>query len=98
MDEPKKQCRTSAQHSFIGMFNTEGEKFLDCIVNGDETWISYSNIEMKKHSTVWKHSGSPKPKKFTQTFHGRKLKATLFFGGGIHESRNSSHIGSVVRC
>jgi len=37
---------------------------------------------MKNHSMVWKHSGSPKPKKFTQTFHGRKLMATCFFWGG----------------
>lgn len=65
------------------MFNDEGEKFLDHIVNSDENWISYSNIEMKKHSMVWKHSGSPKPKKFKKTFHGRKLMATFFsFGRG----------------
>jgi hypothetical protein len=60
------------------MFNNEGKKFLDRIVNGDETCISYSNIEMKKHSMVWKHSGSPKPKTFKQTFHGRKLMVTFF--------------------
>jgi hypothetical protein len=66
------------------MFNSEGEKFLHCIVNGDETWLSYSSIGMKKHSLVWKHSGSPKPKKFKQKYHGRKLMATFFWGvGGV---------------
>jgi hypothetical protein len=87
------------------MFNFVGEIFLDRTVSGDETWISYSSIEMKKHSMVWKHSGSPKPKKFLQTFHGRKQMATFwgwgrqkwcFFAGGIHESRSYSHIGSVL--
>jgi len=34
------------------MLNNEGEKFLDRIVNVVETWISYSSIEMKKHSLV----------------------------------------------
>jgi histone-lysine N-methyltransferase SETMAR len=28
---------------------------------------------------VCKHTGSPKPKKFKQTFHGRKLMATVFW-------------------
>jgi hypothetical protein len=66
------------------MCNNEGEKFLDHIVNGDETWIFYGNIEIKKHSMVWKRSGSPKPNKFTQTFHGGKLMGTCFFlGGGL---------------
>jgi hypothetical protein len=51
-------------------------------VNSDETWISYSSIEIKRHSMVWKRSDSPKPKKFKQTFHGRKLMATFFFFGG----------------
>jgi hypothetical protein len=34
---------------------------------------------MKKQSIVWKHSGSPKPRKFKQTFCGKKLTATLFW-------------------
>lgn len=33
----------------------------------------------KKQSMVCKHTGSPKPKKFIQTFHSRKLMATVFW-------------------
>jgi hypothetical protein len=32
--------------------------------NGDETRISHGNGEMEKQSTVWEHSGLPKPNKF----------------------------------
>jgi hypothetical protein len=46
--------------------------------DSDETRISCSNSEMKKQSIVWKHSGSPKPKKFKQTFHGKKANGYYF--------------------
>ena len=32
----------------------------------------------EKQSMVWKHSGSPKLRKFKQTFHGRKLMTAIF--------------------
>ena len=70
--------------------------------DGDETKISHSNSEMKKQSIVWEHSGLPKPKKFKQMFHCKKLMATDFWGqkrcfvGGIHESRSNNHIGIVL--
>jgi hypothetical protein len=58
-------------------------------------------VKWKKQSSVWEHSGLPKPKKFKQTFPGRKLMATDFWGqkrcfaGGIHESRSNNHIRIV---
>jgi hypothetical protein len=42
-EEHKKQRMTSAS-AFLQRYN-EGEKFLDHIANGDDTWISYSNIK-----------------------------------------------------
>jgi hypothetical protein len=30
---------------------------------------------------MWKHSGSPEPKKFKQTFRGKKLMAPVISGG-----------------
>jgi hypothetical protein len=48
--------------------------------DGDETGISHSNGEIKKQSTVWEHSGLPKPKKFKQMFHGKKRMASDFWG------------------
>jgi hypothetical protein len=48
-------------------------------VTGDKTENSYSHFATKKQSMVCKHTGSPKPKKFKQTFHGRKLMATVLW-------------------
>jgi len=41
-------------------------RFLLAIVTGDETWISYTNIESKRQSMQWSHSSSPKAKKCKQ--------------------------------
>jgi hypothetical protein len=37
---------------FLQWYSNEGEKFLDHIVTGGETWISYSNGKAKKQSMV----------------------------------------------
>jgi hypothetical protein len=43
----------------------EGDKFLDRIVTGDETWVQFVNAETKQQSKRWMHMHSPnKPKKF----------------------------------
>jgi hypothetical protein len=72
----KEQGMTSAL-TFLQRYNNEGEKLLDHFVTGGETWISYSNGEAKKQSMVQMHSGSPKHRKFKQTFCVRKLMATV---------------------
>jgi hypothetical protein len=50
-DEKRKQHMVSAV-TYLQQYNTEGEKFLNRIVIGNDTWISCSNIETKKHSMV----------------------------------------------
>jgi hypothetical protein len=42
---------------FLQQYNNDKEKFLDHVVTGDKTWISYSNNETQQQSMVWKHSG-----------------------------------------
>jgi hypothetical protein len=32
---------------FLQWYNNQGEKFLDHILTGDKTWVSYSNIDLK---------------------------------------------------
>jgi hypothetical protein len=44
-------------------------------VTGDETWVSFVNVELKEQSKQWMHTySSNKPEKF------RKLMATVFWG------------------
>jgi hypothetical protein len=53
----------------------DGDEFLNHIVRvtGDETWVSFVNVETKQQSKQWMHTHSPnKPKKFKQTS-ARKL-------------------------
>jgi hypothetical protein len=83
------------------MFSNEGEKFLVCVVNGDETWMKWKSIQWCESILVHQNQRNS-----DKTFHGRKLMATFFFewGGqkrcffadGIHECRSNSHIGSVL--
>jgi hypothetical protein len=42
-----------------------------------QDWEFLQPLCNKKQSMVCKHTGSPKPKKFKRTFHGRKLIATV---------------------
>jgi len=52
---------------------------LSYIVTGDEIWVSHITPETKKQSLHWKHTGSPKRKKFKQTFSKRKIMCTVFW-------------------
>jgi len=55
-----------------------GDGFLGRIVTGDGTWVQYHQPETKKASNEWRHTSSPKPKKFrTQPSAG---KVMLSFG------------------
>ena len=48
-------------------------------MTGDETWVSHITPESKQKSLHWKHTGSPKRKKFKQTFSTRKIMCTVFW-------------------
>jgi hypothetical protein len=48
-------------------------------VTGDETWVSFVNVQIKEQSKQWIHIHPPNnPKKFKQT-PTRKLMSTLFW-------------------
>jgi hypothetical protein len=53
--------------------------FLDCIVMGDETWVSHHTPENKRQSVQWRHTHSPTAKKFRTSPSNRKIMATLFW-------------------
>ena len=45
----------------------------------DETWVSHITPESKQQSLHWKHTGSPKRKKFKLAISARKIMCTVFW-------------------
>jgi len=48
-------------------------------VTMDETWLCHYDPETKRQSVEWRHSGSPRPKKFRVQKSAVKVLATIFF-------------------
>jgi hypothetical protein len=56
-----------------------GHEFLYHIVTGEETLVSFVNVQTKEQSKQWMYTYSPnKPRKFKQ-MSARRLMATVFF-------------------
>jgi len=53
--------------------------FLTLIVTCDESWIHHYDPLSKQQSSVWKHSNSPPPKKFSLSLSAGKVMLLLFF-------------------
>ena len=77
IEEHKKQ-RVACALKFLMCYHKEGGGMLSHIVTGDETWVSHITPESKQQSLHWKHTGSPKRKKFMQKFSTRKIMCTIF--------------------
>jgi len=44
----------------------------------DETWLYHYDLETKQQSMEWRHSGSPRPKKFRVQKSAGKVLASIF--------------------
>ena len=64
-------------------FEAEVDGFLGRIVTGDETWVHYHQPETKKVSEEWRHTSSPKPKKFRTQPSAGKVMLTLLDKRGV---------------
>ena len=60
-------------------YHKEGDGILSHIVTGDKTCVSHITPESKQQSLHWKHTSSPKRKKFKQMFSTRKITCTVFW-------------------
>ncbi|PNF31072.1 hypothetical protein B7P43_G17251, partial [Cryptotermes secundus] len=74
-----KDRRTDACEELLRCFEREGNDFLARIVTGDETWVHFHQPETKRASKEWRHSSSPKPKKFRTQPSAGKVMLTLFW-------------------
>ena len=76
---PRQLTAVDACQKLLKCFEAEGEGFLGRIVTGDETWVHYHQLETKKVSKEWRHTSSPKPKKFHTQPSAGKVMLTLFW-------------------
>ena len=53
--------------------------FLSRLVIMDETWLYHYDPETKQQSIEWRHSGSPRPKKFREQKYVGIVLASIFF-------------------
>jgi len=80
LTDQHKEQRMSSGRAFLDRYRQDGDDLFSHIVTGDETWISYTNAETKQQSMQWRHSSSPKSKKFKQSpYSSRKMMATIFW-------------------
>jgi hypothetical protein len=78
-------CALNAENGFgsdifLERYHKVGDEFLSHIVRitGDETWVSFVNVETKEKSKQWMLTHSPnKSKFFKRTLSARKLMATV---------------------
>jgi hypothetical protein len=61
MGAHKMQRMASALVEFLERYHKDGDEFLNHIVGvtGDETWVSFMNVETKEQSKQWMHTHSP---------------------------------------
>ena len=50
----------------------------------DETWFYHYDPGTKQQSLAWRHSGSPRPKKFQVQKSAGKVLALIFLGSRRH--------------
>jgi len=74
-----KERRVDACHELLKRFEAEGDGFLGKTVTGNETSVHYHQPESKKASKEWRHTSSPKPKKFRTQPSAGKVMLTLFW-------------------
>jgi len=74
-----KDRRVDACQELLRRYEEGGDDFLSHIVTGDESWVHHFQPETKRASKEWRHSSSPKPKKFRSQPSAGKVMLTLFW-------------------
>jgi len=72
------EWRVDACQELLKCFEVEGDGFLGRIVTG-ETCVHYHQPEIKKASKEWRHTSSPKPKKFRTQPSAETVMLTVFW-------------------
>jgi hypothetical protein len=92
--------------TFLEWYHEDGDKVLNHIiqVTGNETWVSFVNVETKERSKQWTCTHYPnKLKKLKQMSACQKAVGSCFLGqersadGGNHATRDHNNVRSVLR-
>jgi hypothetical protein len=79
----QKTQRMTTAFTCLQRYYKDGDEFLSHVVRitGDETWVSFVNVETKEESKQWMHTHSPnKPRILNERcLPARKLMATVFW-------------------
>ena len=78
-DQKRQRCQPSEQ--VLEFFRRHPNDFLSRLVTMDETWLHHYDSKTKQQSMEWRHSGSPRPKKFRVQLPARKVLASIRFFG-----------------
>ena len=82
-NQKRQQCHSSEK--LLVFLRRDPNDFLSQLVTVDETWLYHCDPETKQQSVVWRHSGSPHPKKFRVQKSAGKVLASIFLDqDGIH--------------
>jgi len=63
----------------LEFFLRDPNDFLSRLLTMDETWLYQYDPETKQQSMEWRHSGSPRPKKFRVEKSTGKFLASIFW-------------------
>lgn len=79
LTDQNKEARKTIASQHLQRFRLEGDEFLKKIVTGDETWVHFFEPESKRQSMEWRHTSSPRKKKFKTVRSAGKVMATVFW-------------------
>jgi histone-lysine N-methyltransferase SETMAR len=77
LTDNRKTKRMGSALKFLTRYTQEGDKFLDSIVTGDETWGFHHTPESKQQSLQWRHTHSPITQKFKTSISTKRIMARL---------------------
>jgi len=75
--QKRQRCHSSVQ--LLEFFRRDPNDFLSRLVTMDETWLYHYDPETQQQSMEWRHSGSPRPKKFRVQKSAGKVLASIFW-------------------
>ena len=71
--------RMGSAVKFLTRYAQEGDEFLDSTVTGDETLGFHHTPESKQQSLQWRHTHSPRTKKFKTSISVKKIMVSVFW-------------------
>ncbi|UYV82583.1 hypothetical protein LAZ67_22000044 [Cordylochernes scorpioides] len=81
LDQKRNHIRVSK--ALLKRYEEEGDRFLDQIVTGDESWCYHYDPSTKRASMEWKRGDSPRPKKKIRSQRSADLAPSDYFLFGL---------------